>query len=71
MQSSQFIDDFDLETIEASTLKESMIAIKLPESYKIKYDMIQARSKKRYTEHLRRLVMAAIDRVDLESTKAC
>ncbi len=63
----EIIEEFDLNKIESSTLQDRMISIRLPDDYKMKYEIIQARSKKKYAEHLRKLIMAAIDKVNLES----
>lgn len=62
---------FDLDEIEKCELQERILSVRIPDEYKTKYDVIQARSKRRFADHIRQLVVAAIDRVDLESTKAC
>lgn len=63
----EMIGEFDLNEIEEGALKERLISLRLPENYKVKYDVIQARSKKRFADHLRQVVMAAIDRVELDT----
>lgn len=66
MSNEALIKEFNLDKVEEEVLKERMISIRLPESYKLKYDSIQSRSRRRYAEYIRALVMSAIDRVDVE-----
>lgn len=71
MGREELVKGFDLDQIDGPDINDRYITIRIPDDYKTKYDVIQARSKRRFADHLRQLVVAAIDRVNLESTKAC
>lgn len=71
MGKNQSANEFDFNQIKEFDINDRLITIRVPDEYKTKYDIIQAMSRKRFADHLRQLIVAAIDRVDLESTKAC
>ncbi len=58
---------FELKDVEKEVLNERMISIRVPEEYKLKYDIIQARSKKRFAQFIRDRVIASIQEVDLDT----
>lgn len=67
MARDNMIKDFDLNAVEEEVLKERLISIRVPEEYKMKYDTIQSRSRRRFADYLRDLFIKAIDRVDLDN----
>lgn len=60
-------DDFDLSDINTEDPEPKQpITLWLPVEYKLKFDLIQQRSKKRFGKHLKEVLKRSIDKIDIE-----
>lgn len=56
---------FVLEEINDQTLQEEVFTIRIPAIYKMKYAVIQARSRNRFAPYVREKIIEAIDSVEV------
>lgn len=71
LRPEDFIENFELMPEESAPQSESdTISIWLSLDQKAKYDLIQARSKKKFGKFLKKIIEKTIDRVDLTKKAA-